>query len=85
MSIDTEVRKILNQIRSKVESSDDGGIYGDRSKALKDIDSLLVSASSESMKYLLVPTGNLQELSIENGWGNELNQLAKELEDLLGI
>jgi len=82
MSIDTEARKILNQLREKVESGEDGGIYGDRSKALSDIDSLLTSPSTEGVKFLLLPTANLQELSIANGWGDEFNQLAGELEKL---
>ncbi|NVK38444.1 MAG: hypothetical protein HWE18_11010 [Gammaproteobacteria bacterium] len=85
MSIDEEAKGILTELREKVAKSDDGGIYGDRSKALKDIDSLLASPSTEGMKFLLLPTANLQELSLENGWGQEFNALASKLEKLLGI
>ena len=85
MSIDEEAKGILTELQEKVARSDDGGIYGDRSKALKDIDSLLASPSTEGVKFLLLPTANLQELSLENGWGQEFNALASKLEKLLGI
>lgn len=85
MNIDAEARIILNELREKSEASVEGGIYGDRAKALKDIGSLLESPSTEGVKYLLAPTANLQELSMENGWGNEFNELAGKLEKLLGI
>jgi len=45
----------------------------------------LASPSSEGVKSLLLPTANLQELSIENGWGGEFNEIADRLERLLGI
>jgi hypothetical protein len=85
MSIDEEAKGILNELREKVAKGVDGGIYGDRSKALKDIDSLLASPSTEGVKILLLPTANLQELSLENGWSQEFNALASKLELLLGI
>lgn len=85
MSIDIEARRILNTLREKVEAGVDGGICGDRDRALQDIDSLLNTPSSEGVKVLILPTANLQELSLENGWGNEFNSLASELEKLLGI
>jgi hypothetical protein len=85
MNTDQSVRKFLTDIRAKVEAGSDGSIYGDRSRALRDIDSLLASPSSEGVKYLLLPTANLQELAMENGWGAEFNEIADRLERLLGI
>lgn len=85
MSIDEEAKGILNELRGKVAGGIDGGIYGDKSKALRDIDSLLVSPSTKGVKFLLLPTANLQELSLENGWGKEFNFLASKLEKILGI
>lgn len=85
MSIDQEARRILSVLREKVAVGSDGSIYGDRSKALQDIDSLLASPSTQGVKFLLLPTANLQELSIENGWAEDFNKLASELEHLLGI
>ncbi len=85
MNIDQAVRKSLNNLREKVAASGDGEIYGDRSQALNDIDTLLLKPSTEGVKYLLAPTANLPELSIENGWGEEFNSLATEIENLLGI
>jgi hypothetical protein len=86
MSIDSEARRILSLLREKVEAGVDGGIYdGNRTRALKDIDSLLSSPSTDGVKVSLLPTANLQELSLENGWGSEFNNLASELETVLGI
>ena len=85
MDLDREVRNILNELRQKVDASEDGSIYGDRSKALKDLESVQASSSIEKLSYLLAPTANLQELAIENGWGQEFNNLASKLEKLLGI
>lgn len=85
MSIDEEAKRMLTELREKTENSIDGGIYGDQSKALKDIDSLLASPSTEGVKFLLLPTANLQALSIENGWGQEFEVLASKLEKLLDI
>ena len=85
MSIDAEARIILDELRKKADASVDGRIYGDRSKALQDIGALLKSPSTDGIKYLLAPTANLQDLAIENGWGNQFNELAGELDKLLGI
>ena len=85
MDIDQAARKLLSKLRSNVEAGEDGAIYGDRSRALKDIDSLLAFPSTKGVQLLLLPTANLQELSLENGWGNEFLNLAKELEQLLAI
>jgi hypothetical protein len=85
MDIDQTARGILCELRNRVEAGTDGGIYGERSKAMQEIDSLLTSQSTEGVKNLLLPTANLQELSIENGWGNEFNELAEKLERILGI
>lgn len=63
------------------------GLYGDLAIALTDIDSIL-SATALSSTYLLIeiliaPTGNLQDLSIDCGWGDEFLKLAAELDGLI--
>ena len=50
--------------------------------AIRDLDALIAYPSPEGIKALLLPTANLQELSIEFGWGIEFNELAAELEEL---
>lgn len=60
-------------------------MYGDRGRALHDIDALLANPSTDQVKYLLLPTANLQELSMECGWGREFNELATKLEGVLDI
>ena len=85
MDIDSSARAILLELRAKVESGGEGGIYGDRTKALHDIDALLANPSANQVKLLLLPTANLQELSIDCGWGSQFNNLAAQLEAVLGI
>ena len=82
MDTDEASRTILSKLRARVEGGGDGCMYGDRSKALHDLDALLASPSPEGIRCLLMPTSNLQELSIEYGWGSEFNKLAAELEEL---
>lgn len=82
MDTDEAVRTILSELRARVESGGDGCMYGDRSKAIHDLDALLANPSLAGIRCLLPPTANLQELSIECGWGSEFNKLAAELEEL---
>lgn len=85
MDADSAARKILDQLKVRVECSDEGSIYGDRSAALRDIDLALSGGTPEQIKLLLAPTGNLQELALENSWGDEFNKLAHTLERLLRL
>lgn len=54
-------------------------------RALQEIDQILASPSTSDVRFLLAPTGNIQELSIENGWGNEFLALASDIEIALGL
>ena len=85
MDTDQVARKVLEELRNRAAASDDGSIYGDRDRALQEIDLLLSNPSTNGVKRLLLPTANLQELSLENGWGDEFNELASKLESVLGI
>lgn len=82
MNIDGATRTILLQLRARVEEGGDGYIYGDRGKAIHDLDALIANPSLGGVMSLLLPTANLQELSIECGWGREFNDLAAELEEM---
>ena len=85
MDIDSTARTILLELKAKVEAGGEGGIYGDRSRAISDLDAILAGPSANKIRELLLPTANLQELSIDCGWGSQFNDLAAELERLLGI
>ncbi|KMQ74069.1 hypothetical protein Msub_10240 [Marinobacter subterrani] len=85
MDTDQVARKVLEELRRKAAASDDGSIYGERDRALQDLDLLLSNPSTDGVKRLLLPTANLQELSLENGWGDEFNKLASKLESVLDI
>ena len=83
--MDAAARLVLEELRARVEAGGEGGIYGDRAQALHDIDVLLARPSPGGVRWLLAPTGNLQELSIECGWGMEFNELAAKLECALQL
>jgi hypothetical protein len=82
IEIDEATRIVVLKLRAKVEKGGDGYLYGDRSKAIHDLDALPANPSSAGIKSLLLPTANLQQLSIECGWGSEFNELAAELEEM---
>jgi hypothetical protein len=85
MDIEATARTILLELREKVVTGGDGGMYGDRNEAIHDLDGLLANPSKLHIKRLLMPTANLQDLSIECGWGSEFNKLAAELERVMGV
>ena len=85
MDTDTLAREIIVELLAKVEAGGEGGLYGDRAEALRDLNGLLSHPSTGQVKCLLLPTANLQELAIECGWGVEFNELAVQLENVLGI
>lgn len=82
MNIDEATRAILLKLKARVEAGGDGCIYGDRNKAIENLDAVLAFPSSGGVRSLLRPTANLQELSIECSWGSEFNELAAELEEI---
>ena len=85
MSVDHDVRSLLGELRSLVQNSGHGLMYGDRAKALEAIDAVLEHPDNNRLKLILAPTGNIQELSIEYGWGNEFLQISAGLERALGL
>jgi hypothetical protein len=85
MDTDSLAKELLLKLRARVEVGGEGGLYGDRAEALRDLDGLLSCPSTYQVKLLLLPTANLQELAMECGWGEEFNELAAQLESLLGI
>lgn len=78
-------RAILLELRAKVAAGGEGGIYGDRARALHELDALLSNPSVNTVRDLLLPTANLQELSMDCGWGGEFCDLAAKLESVLDI
>lgn len=75
--------KLLQEIRLLAIKNGDG-LYGDLQMAVKDIDILLQSSdiSKEKLKLLIAPTGNLQDLSIDCGWGEKYCDLAEMIENI---
>lgn len=85
MDMEETAHAILSELRACVEAGGEGSLYGSRFEALRDIDALLAQPAADRVKLLLLPTANLQELSIECGWGSRFNELAAQLEQVLCI
>ena len=81
---DKRIRELLHALRELSVAHHDGKVYGSLEKAIGDIDSILsatdLSTESDKVKSIVAPTGNLQDLSIESGWGDKFLTLARELE-----
>jgi len=86
MMHEVRIREILHQLREQAFMHGDG-VYGDLDFALIEIDSILSAANISSrllqIEILIAPTGNLQDLSIDCGWGDEFLKLAAELDSLI--
>lgn len=85
MDLPPAARDLLLELKRHASASDAPELLGSRSRALRDIDAALSSGSTRRVRNLLLPTGNLQELAIENGWENEFAVLATGVERMLGI
>ena len=76
--------KTLLQKLKKLAIQNGYGIYGDLDTVVKDIDAILnakdTSEKQRSIKLLIAPTSNLQDLSIDCGWGEEFLLLADKIE-----
>ena len=78
-------RAVLLRLRDLVETCHGDSSYGDKSRALADIDAILAKPDDRKTVLLLAPTGNLQELSMEYGWGEQFLAIAAEIECLLQL
>jgi hypothetical protein len=38
----------------------------------------------DELKILIAPTGNIQDISIDNGWGEEFIKIANDIENTIG-
>jgi len=73
-------RTILLALKLHVVTAGDCGFFGDYHRAVEDIDALLANFSEKYAFALVALTANLQELSIDGGWGSDFNVLAAQLE-----
>ncbi len=77
-----KIFKLLETIKGLVEAGEDY-TFGDKEKAIQEIDAAIYSPSKENIEWLIAPTGNIQELSIDNGWSDEFITLSERLENLI--
>ena len=83
-------RKIMQTLLKELKKlaiQNGDGIYGDLDLALADIDTILsakdIAEKQRNVKLLIAPTSNLQDLSIDRGWGEEFLLLADKIEQEL--
>lgn len=80
------MQTLLKELK-KLAIQNGDGIYGDLDTAIKDIDAILatkdLSQESGRIRLLIAPTSNLQDLSIDCGWGEEFLLLADKIEQEL--
>jgi hypothetical protein len=80
------MKNLLQKLKNLAIQNGDG-IYGDLDTAIKDIDAILgakdISKKHGSIKLSIAPTSNLQDLSIDRGWGEDFLQLADKIEQKL--
>lgn len=78
------MRNSLNKLRNLALQNGEG-LYGNLEIALADIDAILsaedLSKKSGSIRLLIAPTSNLQDLSIDCGWREEFLLLANKIEN----
>ena len=77
------MQTLLKELRKLVLENGDG-LYDNLEIALADIDAILsakdLSKKSGSIRLLIAPASNLQDLSIDCGWGEEFLLLANKIE-----
>ena len=76
----------MAELRLLLERKDNEFVYSrwqDREAALADFDAIVESGDNEKLLFLLAPTGSLQEVFIDSGWGDEFCEIAADLERLL--
>ena len=80
------MQTLLKELK-KLAIQNGDGIYGDLDLALADIDTILsakdIAEKQRNVKLLIAPTSNLQDLSIDRGWGEEFLLLADKIEQEL--
>ena len=83
---------VLREVRALLARPGNAFIYSswdDTAHALREFDQLLIEVQSghvpaETLKVLFAPTGSIQEVSVDSGWGCEFLELAAQFDDALG-
>lgn len=78
----TDLIPILEQVRELVCAPPHAGIYGEPRRVLAEVERHLEEIRSSGatdlfeLGVLFAPTGDLQEVSMDNGWGEEFLRLS---------
>ena len=86
----TKIRRGLEKILECLNKSE-GSIYvcytvDEIKNIINDIINEMNNAESlniEKIKYLILPAGSLQDISIDNGWGKEFIAIADNIEKII--
>lgn len=83
---------ILKEVKDIIDSPNTDVIwsgYETVKEAIEDLDLYIKKMSQsdeaviEDVKYLFAPTGRLQEISIDSGWGDEFLEIAERFDELI--
>jgi hypothetical protein len=84
------LRNALSELSGFLGNSRDSGWATESVEELRaEVDAFaaketFTAADEHALRFLLVPTGSLQEISIDNGWGDAYLRLADTIEAQLG-
>ena len=81
-----KIQLLVTQFISFLEKSE-GSIHSESSPSeiIKDLKSCIEENKIDKKKlsFIILPTNVLQDISIDNGWGDEFCELSSELDKLL--
>ena len=80
---------LLELSRQLSESDDSNWASSSVAEVQADVDALLLKnalthSDEAALRFLLLPTGSLQEIAIDNGWGDLFCEFANAIERELG-
>ncbi len=91
MSTEKELITLLETIESKITSETNivWAKYDTIEELLEELEKIKIGVRSqnpeaiEDLKTLFAPTGSFQEMSIDNGWGDEYIELSEKFDQLI--
>jgi hypothetical protein len=85
-----QLRDALSELSRLLSESEDSNWASSSAVDVRaEVDALRVKevlsrSDEEALRFLLAPTGSLQDISIDNGWGDKFCRLADAIERQLG-
>lgn len=85
-----KIAKLLERVKVKLQTSENDAWSGaSRNELIEIIEQQLElikeskSVDEDELRLLFMPTSDLQDTSIDNGWGNDYLKISSEMDKLL--